>query len=1115
MTRLVRWIAVVVVLVSQLAVADVMGGGTLRWARDLNFVSSTQARFVIEAELSGRRSATYSVGTNPSVGQTLATDFSITVGANTSAIPMQVVASNTAEDLIVLTGSLTVTVNLTALPANVVLQGCCRLARLLEGNAGQGYALRTVLPASSALSRSPRSTVSPIVFLSQNQPASFQFPATAPGGTTVSFSTAATSASGLSRAIPVGASLSSFGVFMWTPTTLGTYAMQVTLTASDGTVAPADVLLKVVPPPPPPPAFTSGCGNNAPPLAFTLGREVTFDVIAASQTPGDTVVITSTPAPEGGTVVPVTVGTTSTSRFTWTKPRDTTGSTGGAVMCFLAEGVGGQSLGSCCRSLTPTPTLLGSYTGAFRDFAIVHPDFAISDQGGVGIIEATLSASRKPVARLPVRGSLTSESAFNGWWTDTSSGGQQGKTTALTLTLSSGASTDPDVLTFSSTQFYPRGYADGFADGPLPNRNFTWELHDAMPYVPGTQLGFAAADDLWVFVNGRLLVDLGGVHARQSTVIDLDTWAPLLGLVSGQTYPVDLFFAHRGNHDPAITFQLLARPRCTAPALAWSPDAGAIFFGQAGFTADGGLGLLRPGNTGAGAAFLPEPVSVSDFEVSFEPRAAIPLGDAGFEGFAMLLAPAPAVGANAEDAGATRLVSDGSGLGFDGVPSIAIEFDARANGALGDPNAQHVAVLTRGPAGNTVNHVTAERGALWSDQRGKLWPNPRSVAPLALSFTANNPMRARVRWTRIPTQPTGWLRVSFEPVGGAFLHDDLEVEFDAAEFDALFPSGRAYVGFTASHSFEATRPASTMPFQYPSPTHDVRITKVSVGSAHPTLSSSVHTAPASTAPYGQPVAMRLQAIDECGQRMPRGGFGSHLVGTAQNGAGTTTPVMVTDRGDGTYDLMYLPSTIGGWQLTLALSGLPISGALPIGPFTTQVTAVCGDGVQHGAEACDDDNVIDGDGCSSTCTVKVIDAGAPDAGALDSGVADAGGTDAGAPDAGLPDAGGPDAGALDSGVADAGAADAGLEDAGLADAGGIDAGLEDAGIIDAGVIATGGGGGATGGGGGATGGGGGATGGGGGGDAMPSGCGCGAGGFDAAFLLLGALLMRRKRVSREG
>jgi uncharacterized protein (TIGR03382 family) len=57
--------------------------------------------------------------------------------------------------------------------------------------------------------------------------------------------------------------------------------------------------------------------------------------------------------------------------------------------------------------------------------------------------------------------------------------------------------------------------------------------------------------------------------------------------------------------------------------------------------------------------------------------------------------------------------------------------------------------------------------------------------------------------------------------------------------------------------------------------------------------------------------------------------------------------------------------------------------------------------------------------------------------------------------------------------------------------------------------------ATGGGGGATGGGGGATGGGGGGDAMPSGCGCGAGGFDAAFLLLGALLMRRKRVSREG
>lgn len=33
--------------------------------------------------------------------------------------------------------------------------------------------------------------------------------------------------------------------------------------------------------------------------------------------------------------------------------------------------------------------------------------------------------------------------------------------------------------------------------------------------------------------------------------------------------------------------------------------------------------------------------------------------------------------------------------------------------------------------------------------------------------------------------------------------------------------------------------------------------------------------------------------------------------------------------------------------------------------------VCGDGYQTGAEACDDDNAVSGDGCSSACTIEQI------------------------------------------------------------------------------------------------------------------------------------------------
>jgi len=48
--------------------------------------------------------------------------------------------------------------------------------------------------------------------------------------------------------------------------------------------------------------------------------------------------------------------------------------------------------------------------------------------------------------------------------------------------------------------------------------------------------------------------------------------------------------------------------------------------------------------------------------------------------------------------------------------------------------------------------------------------------------------------------------------------------------------------------------------------------------------------------------------------------------------------------------------------------LPPTPANPSQPSTCHKT-VCGDGVREGAEACDDGNVIDGDGCASSCTFE--------------------------------------------------------------------------------------------------------------------------------------------------
>ena len=52
---------------------------------------------------------------------------------------------------------------------------------------------------------------------------------------------------------------------------------------------------------------------------------------------------------------------------------------------------------------------------------------------------------------------------------------------------------------------------------------------------------FVGDDDVWVFINDQLVIDLGGVHAARTQYVDLSR----LGLVDGETYALDFFFAER------------------------------------------------------------------------------------------------------------------------------------------------------------------------------------------------------------------------------------------------------------------------------------------------------------------------------------------------------------------------------------------------------------------------------------------------------------------------------------------------------------------------------------------------------------------------------------------
>jgi fibro-slime domain-containing protein len=74
---------------------------------------------------------------------------------------------------------------------------------------------------------------------------------------------------------------------------------------------------------------------------------------------------------------------------------------------------------------------------------------------------------------------------------------------------------------------------------------FTIEIHTSFEYKMGQVFTFRGDDDVFVYVNNQLAVDLGGIHGPVSGSVDLDAEAERLGLKEGEVYSLDLFQAER------------------------------------------------------------------------------------------------------------------------------------------------------------------------------------------------------------------------------------------------------------------------------------------------------------------------------------------------------------------------------------------------------------------------------------------------------------------------------------------------------------------------------------------------------------------------------------------
>ena len=189
--------------------------------------------------------------------------------------------------------------------------------------------------------------------------------------------------------------------------------------------------------------------------------------------------------------------------------------------------------------------------GTLRDFRDSHPDFEATIGDDRGMVEPDLGADGKPVyAGSPTTPTTSGASTFDQWYRDVA-GVNLSTDHTVTLTRVAGQQTR---YRFGSDAFFPIDGELFGNEGRDHNFHFTYELHTEFRYVGGETFLFTGDDDLWVFINDRLAIDLGGIHSAEGGAVALDKSAAALGIERGAVYPLALFFAER--HTSVSTFHI-------------------------------------------------------------------------------------------------------------------------------------------------------------------------------------------------------------------------------------------------------------------------------------------------------------------------------------------------------------------------------------------------------------------------------------------------------------------------------------------------------------------------------------------------------------------------------
>jgi fibro-slime domain-containing protein len=197
-----------------------------------------------------------------------------------------------------------------------------------------------------------------------------------------------------------------------------------------------------------------------------------------------------------------------------------------------------------------------------RDFREDHPDMEVfvGMAPVPGVVAPMLGEDGLPVY-LPegATAATTGKAEFDQWYRDVA-GVNLRFERAVQPTLQ-----EPGRCRLVASPFFPiDGVGFPNQQNNVHNFHFTTMLRWDFTYTGGDTMEFGGDDDVWVFINRRLAVDIGGTHGHLSQTIAVDELRAALALEVGNTYEVRLFHAERRSDGSSLVIDTPVRPGVAA-----------------------------------------------------------------------------------------------------------------------------------------------------------------------------------------------------------------------------------------------------------------------------------------------------------------------------------------------------------------------------------------------------------------------------------------------------------------------------------------------------------------------------------------------------------------------